>query len=112
MYVGASTGYDMCGNSQNSFARCSFKRSYARLRQSDALQSSRSTMTYGMENWVRHAAVARPAGPAPTINTATFSIVKTRFGEVVGLGCGGRLGDSEQELDFGSRCWLDESVMK
>jgi hypothetical protein len=53
-----------------------------------------------MENWVRHAAVARPAGPAPTINMSTFSIRKARFDEVVGYDCGGRLEDLEQEEVF------------
>lgn len=54
----------------------------------DALQVSRSTMTEGMDNWLRHAAVARPVGPAPTINNVTSSIEKTRVGKVVGLWCG------------------------
>jgi hypothetical protein len=36
-------------------------------------------MTYGILSWVRHAAVARPAGPAPTMRTAVCtSIVKKR----------------------------------
>lgn len=73
----------MWGRLQKSLPKWSFNRSYVLFLQRDAWQSSLSRIRLGIESLLRHAEVARPAGPAPTITTGT-SISMTQI-MVLGL---------------------------
>lgn len=69
-YFGYTAGNGRSGSWQNCFGRCILSLSYVMYLQSGALQFARSRMIEGIQYLDRkQAAVARPAGPAPIINT-------------------------------------------
>lgn len=72
--MGNVVGNGMWGSSQYCFGKWRWRRSYDFFFHREAKQSSLSRIMFGMERRFKHAATARPDGPAPTI-IATGSCV-------------------------------------
>lgn len=77
--MGNVVGNGMWGSSQYCFGKWRWRRSYDFSFHREAKQSSLSRIMFGMERRFKHAATARPDGPAPTI-IATGSCISIDSG--------------------------------